>query len=109
MHRGALKRCVKAVGRLKILAAHLLLKEQGVMILRRLQSLLRALTIVVPKLLLLVLAAFLANQKSLLPFSVSGVRSNFLGLVVDQLEGVLASGFVLLPILVLCSVVPSDC
>ena len=79
------------------------------MIVRRLQSLLRALTIVVPKLLLLVLAAFLANQKSLLPFSVSGVRPNFLGLVVDQLEGVLASGFVLLPILVLCSVVPSDC
>ena len=79
------------------------------MILCRLQSLMRALTIVVAKLLLLILVAFLANQKSLLPFSVSGVRSNYLGLVVDHLEGVRTNGFILLLILVLCSVLPSDC
>ena len=109
MYRRALERCVKAVGRLKILAAHLLFKEQGVIILRRLQSLLRALTIVVPELLLLILAAFLANQKSLLPFSVSGVRPNFIGLVVNQLEGVLTNGFVLLLVLILCCVLPPDC
>ena len=91
------------------MAAHLLFKEQGVIILRRLQSLLRALTIVVPELLLLILAAFLANQKSLLPFSVSGVRPNFIGLVVNQLEGVLTNGFVLLLVLILCCVLPPDC